>query len=189
MLDGTWKQDQHWKVVNGGATKISNTPEDLWQKAIDYFKWCDENPITAKRTLTGGKNAGDKKEVEFVRPYTIEGFCLHAGISKTYLKDIINTHDKSTQWHMVAEKISYIIYTQNLEGAIVDLYNPIMVSKVLNMDKGDKDDDKPVRVEIIDASETDKIPNSENEVLQNLDFEKVRLLKDKTQNHEREKSI
>lgn len=174
--------DEHWKIVNSGATTISNTPEQLWEAAIDYFRWCDENPIKAKKTIASGKVGGSKVEVEFKRPYTIEGLCLHTGMSRRYIDDLKQGSDKNNLWFQTMEKILYVIYTDNLEGALVDLYNPIMVSKVLGMDKTDKqDDDRPVKVEILD-SRSQNLAISENEVLEKLDFGKVKSLENKLQN-------
>lgn len=177
--------DEHWKVVDSGATVVSTTPEQLWQSAVDYFRWCDENPIKAKKTLPSGKAGGSKVEIEYNRPYSIEGLCLHCGITKRYIEDIKQTNDKNNLWFQIMEKILYVIYTQNLEGALVDLYNPIIVSKVLGMDKTDKaDDDRPVKVEILDSRST-TLAKSENEILEKLDFGKVKSLEDKLQNPQR----
>lgn len=172
---------QHWQVVNAGGQAISNTPKQLWEAAIDYFKWCDNNPIEAKRTLTSGKTQGQKVTSEYTRPYSIKGMCLHCNISERYLDDIRQTNAKDSEWYNIIEKILMIIYTQNLEGAIVDLYNPIMVSKVLNMDKAPEIGDSTVKVEIVD-SRSNTLANSENEVLKKLDFGKVEILKDKLEN-------
>ena len=86
--------NEHWKVINSGSRVVSNTPEQLWNAAVAYFKWNEENPIKAKRTLTSGKTQGEKVEVEFKRPLSIKAFCLHANISERYLTDIKNTHEQ-----------------------------------------------------------------------------------------------
>lgn len=181
MTTQDWSNSEHWKVINSGGRQVSNTPQQLWEQAVEYFRWCDENPIKAKRTLTSGKTQGEKVTVEFVRPYTIKAMCLHCNISERYLKDIQDAGDKGNEWYYVVEKILTIIYTQNLEGAIVDMYNPIMVSKVLNLDKPGENESKPVRIEIINNSDK-KLATSENEILKNLDSEKVNILKDKSEN-------
>lgn len=159
----------HWEVVNNGGIVVSNTPEELWANACAYFKWCDENPLKTKRTITSGKTAGNKVEDENPRPYSIKGLCLHCGILEEYMRDIRNSKDKQSLYYIVVSKIMYIIYIQNLELATVGVFNPIFTSKVLNMDK----DDTPtsaVRVEIV----TQGIPellNSENEILRKLELE------------------
>ena len=170
--------NEHWMVVAAGVRELTNTPEQLWEAAISYFKWCDEHPIQAKKTVQSGKSAGDKVEVEFKRPYSIKGFCLHANISERYISDIKNSYVHTSEWYIIMEKILMIIYNQNLEGAIVDIYNPIIVSKILNLDKGSEDAPAPVREEIID-SEKSKLANSENDILEKLDFGKVEILQSK----------
>lgn len=173
--------NEHWKIVNSPGRVVSNTPEELWKQAADYFKWCDEHPILAKRTLTSGKTQGEKVTVEFKRPYSIKAFCLHASTSERYIKDMLESSAKDSEYVMVIEKIWAVIYSQNLEGAIVDLYNPIMVSKVLNMDKGADEGSSNVRIEIV-TSEANQLASSENEVLKKLDFEKVNKVNDMAEN-------
>lgn len=180
-MDNVWNQNEHWKVLSAGGRQVSNTPQELWEAAITYFKWCDDNPITAKRTLTSGKTQGEKITIEYKRPYSIKGMCLHCNISERYINDIKQTNQPESEWYVIMEKILMIIYTQNLEGAIVDLYNPIMVSKVLNMDQPSDDNNKPIRVEIVHAV-SNELSNSENEVLKKLDFGKVEILKEKIEN-------
>lgn len=181
--------DEHWKIVNSGQIVISTTPQELWESACSYFLWTDDNPIRSNRVITAGKEAGKKYEVEYKRPYSVKGFCIHCGISERYIQDIKESNASDSEWVMVMEKILYIIYTQNLEGAIVDLYNPIMVSKVLNMDKDQGTLDKPPRIEIVQSLDNKQLATSENEVLGKLDFEKVEILKDKTENAKRENNI
>lgn len=179
-----WKLDEHWKVVNGGGQVISTTPQQLWDKACEYFKWNDTNPLKSKRILTSGKEAGKKIEYEYNRPYSVKAFCLHAGISERYIKDITDSHAKDSEWYVVIENIMMIIYTQNLEGGIVDLYNPILISKILNLDKEQGDSTSVVKVQIV-QSQNNELANSENEILQKLDFGKVEILKDKVEDSKR----
>lgn len=179
-----WKQDEHWKRVANGGIVISTTPQQLWDAATEYFLWTDENPIVAKRTLTSGKEAGKHVEQQYKRPYTVKAMCLHCGISERYIQDISQSQAKDSEWYMVVEKIMMIIYTQVLEGALVDLYNPIMASKMLNMDKEGDNPNAVVKIEIINST-SNELSNSENEVLAKLDFEKVISLKEKAENVKR----
>lgn len=176
-----WEHNDHWKVIAGGGVTISTTPEQLWAQICAYFKWVEDNPIKTKRTLTSGKEAGKEVTISYQRPYTVKAMCLHCGISEKYIKDIIETSAKESGYYQVLEKTMMLIYNQNLEGGLVDIFNPIMVSKVLNMDKPSNQDDKPVRVEIVN-SEVNKLSNSENDILKNLDYGKVESLKNKLEN-------
>lgn len=169
---------EHWQVVAAGGRVISTTPEQLWDAAISYFQWCQGHPIRAKRVLTTGKEAGKNVTLEYVRPYTIKAFCLHANISESYIADIRSSHAKTSEWYIIMEKILYVIYNQNLEGAVVDLYNPIIVSKLLSLDKEPGDGNKTVKIEMIEA-ESNRLASSEKEILDQLDFDKVETLKEK----------
>lgn len=176
-----------WKIVGNGGVTVYDNAEDLWHKAEDYFLWCDCNPVTSKRTLNAGKRGGDKVEVEHVRPYSLKGLCLFCGVNEAWLKDMSVSDNKQSLWYMVVEKIMYIIYNQNVEGAYVDLFNPIMVSKVLGLDKPEDTSGKVTRVEIVDSTST-KLANSENEILKNIvsenrkaSSEKLESIKDKSE--------
>lgn len=160
----------HWELVNKGNIVVSNTPIELWQNACDYFRWCDENPIKIKKTLTSGKGAGQKIETENPRPYTVKGLCIHCGILEEYITDLKNSSDKSSEYYIVASKIFYLIYVQNIELATVGVFNPIFTSKVLNMD----DQDIPtgaVVVNIVNGLPT--LSNSEADALEKLISEKA----------------
>lgn len=176
-----YELNEHWHIVASGGTQLSNTPTQLWEAALSYFKWCDDNPIKSKTTILAGKEAGRRVEVETTRPYTIKGMCLHCGINERYIQDIKDSNRNDSEYYIVMEKILMIIYTQNLEGGITNLFNPIMVSKVLNMDKGSDDNvTNNVRIEIV--GQQSSLSSSENEVLKKLDAEKMQILKDKSEN-------
>jgi hypothetical protein len=177
------KIDEHWKKVAMGGSVIVNTPEQLWKQAEGYFKWVDENPISINRTMANGKRAGETVLVYFKRPYTVKGFCLHANISERYIKDISETHEKQSEMYLVMEKILYIIYNEVLEGGLVDIYNPVMVTKLLKMDGEQGDDTKRTTVTIVDSIST-KMHNSESSVIANLDFQKVESVNLKSENQE-----
>lgn len=172
------EMNDHWKVLSGGGVVVSNTAEQLWENATKYFKWCEDNPIKTKKPLTSGKTQGQSFTVEYNRPFTVEGLCLHCGISKQYINSILETHDKSSDFRIVIERIMYVIYSQNLEGAIVDLYNPVIVSKILKIDKEQETSSQSIKVEIV-RTEKPKLANSEDEVLSRLDFDKLMDLKEK----------
>ena len=159
---------QHWEVLNSGAVVVSNTPEDLWLNAIKYFKWCSDNPIVRKRTLVSGKEAGKLVKEEQERPYSIKALCLHCGITEEYIRDIRSSEDKSNVYYQVVSKVLYLIYTQNLENATVGIYNPIFVSKVLNMEKDDIPT-KGITIEIMGG--LPELSTSENEILKKLEDE------------------
>lgn len=159
---------EHWEIVSNGQIVVDKTAEDLWENMCSYFKHCDDNPITVKRTATSGKDVGKKIGVEFKRPYTIEGMCLHCGISRRYLQEIGQSKMVDDEYYIVVERAMYIIRTQNLEYAMVGEFNPIITKALLNIDTGD-DAPQPIRVEVVQGSP--KLANSETEISETINEE------------------
>jgi predicted nucleic-acid-binding Zn-ribbon protein len=160
---------EHWEMVNKNLTKIvSNTPETLWQNACNYFQWCDTNPISVPKTAMTGREVGKEFNVKYKRAYNIKALCLHCGIPEEYIRDIRQSKDKHSLYFHVISKILYIIYSQNLEGAMVDVFNPIFTAKVLNMEK---EEVKSNAVTVTVVQGIPELSNSENEILEKLESE------------------
>ena len=159
---------EHWQVVSLGLGSVSETPEELWENACKYFMWCDENPLKIKKKLTAGKKAGDTETIEYPRPYTTKGLCLHCGIMEDYISDLRCMKDKESLYYIVISKILYIIYVQNMELATVGVFNPIFTAKVLNMDK-EETGRSVIEVSIVNGLPT--LSKTENEVLKKLELE------------------
>lgn len=160
--------ENHWEIVKKAGMVAANTPEQLFEQSCEYFKWCDEHPIKTKKRFNAGKKAGEAYDDETPRPYNLKALCLHTGLTEEYIRDIRNTKDLESDYYHVVSRILYIIYVQNYELAVVGVFNPIMVGRMLNLGV----DDTPagnVKVEIIGNG----IPlsNTENEVLEKLELE------------------
>ena len=163
------EQGEHHEFVAGpGRLVVSNTAEELFDNGLKYFKWCKENPIIARRPIMTGKRAGQVGEIEYTRPYTIKGLCLHCNIDEEYMADIRGLKDKKNPYYVAVSKLLYIIYVQNMEGAMVDIYNPMFVAKVLNMEKDETPVEYP-KVELVGGLPA--LLENEDEVLKKLDLE------------------
>lgn len=162
--------NHHWQKVDGGKITVSNTAEELWNSAKQYFKWCDDNPIQTKSPITSGKEIGKSVMKESVRPYTIRGLCIHCGITEDYLKDLKNTKDKGSLYYLVTEKIFQIINVQNVEMAMIGEFNPVFTARILGMDK-EEPTTGAVTVTVVQGSP--KLSSSENEVIEKMTLEKA----------------
>jgi hypothetical protein len=160
---------EHWEFMEKFADQIiSDTPQTLYKNAISYAKWCQDNPITSKRKQLTGKNAGSDIVIEYPRPLTIKGLCLHCNIDEEYIMDIRNMKDKENPYYVAMIKVLYMIYTQNAEGAMVGIYESGFTAKMLNIEK----EEMPtgvVKVEHI--NELPELLDSENAILEKLDLE------------------
>lgn len=176
--------NEHWKVLTGRKIVVSNTAEGLLKNACDYFAWCDDNPIKNNVTAMSGKEFGRVVETSQRRLYSVKGLCLHCGILEEYLRDMRQLKDKDSEWYRAVTAIYYIIYTQNLENAAVEVFNPVFVSKILGMEKEEVATGAiTVRVvnALADGSPIPALSNSENEILEKLEFEIVEKQKSKEQ--------
>ena len=170
---------EHWEIIDKGQIVVSNDAEELWENAASYFRWCDDNPVQFYRSLLSGKEAGKSIKVSGTRPYSIKGLCLHCGILEEYLVDCLNSRDKTSLYYQVVKKIQYVIHTNNLEGAMVGVYNPVFTAKVLNMEK-EEAPSNTVKVEMVVG--LPQLSESENEILEKLNFENENGEIDKEQN-------
>lgn len=166
---------QQWEVVNNYREITSNTPEQLWENAVSYFQWCKDNPIEIKKTAMTGKDVGKKFIVELPIMYTIKGLCLHCNILEEYLKDMRAARETAPDWYMVVSKILYLIHDQNMTYAALDLFNPLLVSRLNNIEK---DDSPPSNIIVEHVYGLPELSSSENEVLQKLESENKLFPKD-----------
>lgn len=155
----------HWQKVNSGTICVADTPEKLWELAVNYFMWSDNNDITISKSVTQGKDAGKSTSQSMPRPYSLKALCLHCGILEEYFRDLRATKEESSLYYIVASRIMYIIYIQNVEYATVGVYNPIFTSKMLGLDK-DEPVTQQIKVNII--SSIPKLSKSETEALENM---------------------
>lgn len=170
---------EHWEMVNSHLTKVvSSTPELLWQNACNYFKWCDSTPILVPKTIMSGKEAGKEVNAKYKRAYSVKALCLHCNVPEEYLKDIRDSKNNNNDYYHVVSKILYIIYSQNLEGAMVDVFNPIFTAKVLNMEKEELPT-STVTVHVVQG--LPELSKSENEILEKLESRVQQMEKPKEQ--------
>lgn len=160
------KNRNHWEIVEGGKIVTSDTPQGMWQLAVMYFQWCDENPLILKRTIMSGKDAGMKVEEEKPRPYTIKGLCLHCGFLEEHLRDVRATKDQGSDYYLVVTKILYQIHTQNAEYAMIGEFSPVFTAKMLNMESEEVPTGS-IKVEVVGGLPT--LSSSEIQVIENLE--------------------
>jgi hypothetical protein len=158
------KTVQHWEYIMGGVIGAGNTPEELLQKAIIYFQRCDDNPIYRNEVIRSGKRTGEVIQIPVQRPYTIQGLCLHLGITRDYLLNVSNSDEKN-DFYFVAKTIIEIIQTQQLEGAMTGIYNPIIGSKILGLNNTQPNTPTKtsINIEVI-TSENQKLISNEQDI-------------------------
>lgn len=133
------KPKKLWQHMNPvGRPPKFKTAKLLWDAAAAYFAWADANPISLEggsyvyRKMTKGNDEIKKSENNgsAPRPYTLAGLCTHAGIRKHWGDFRKEYAAKSQEFSDVLDAIENIIRTQQVEGAMVNLYNANLTARL-----------------------------------------------------------
>ena len=107
-------------------------PEELWDKAIEYFEWCKDNPWLKHEAIKNGQNCGELVKIPCERPYSIGAFCIHANISAQTFFNYADAKGYETYFD-VCSRIKEIIDKQHFEGGMVGAYNANIVTRKLGL--------------------------------------------------------
>lgn len=121
------KSNYYSRREKNGRELTYDSPEKLLAEAINYFKWCDQNPWIKRDVIRSGSRTGEIVEVPVPRPYTLEGLCVHIGIS-------VNTfceYEKDEALSPVTSHLREAIRLNLIEGTITGAYNIGVVSRIL----------------------------------------------------------
>lgn len=123
------KGNQYWQfAITTGRPKIY-TPDQLWQKATEYFDWCLETPWYKNEAIKGGDNAGTIIKIPTAKPFTLKGFTLFAAIAY----QTFDNYSKDEDFMEVTTRIREICYTQKFEGATVGVFNANIIARDLGL--------------------------------------------------------
>tara|TARA_R110000823_G_scaffold308687_1_gene432425 strand:- start:187 stop:636 length:450 start_codon:yes stop_codon:yes gene_type:complete len=127
-----------------GRDKIFSTPEILWQAALEYFQWVEDNPLQ-KSIVYQGMALGSE---DLMRAMTVKGLCIFLGVNSKYFNDfnasLDLTQKKDKDFSEVSILIREIIDTQKFEGASAGLLN----SSIIARDLGLADKQESIRIEM-----------------------------------------
>jgi hypothetical protein len=112
-----------------GRERIFSSPEKFLHKAYEYFEYCNKHPWKKNEAIKSGEKVGKIIKVPTQCPYTIEGLCVYAGISK----DTFYRYEARKGFSDVATHVREIIEANQLEGAIIGAYNPSIIARKLGL--------------------------------------------------------
>ncbi len=104
------------------------TPEQLFEQAVEYFKWVDAHPLK-EQALFHYKGMVKSHSADKMRPYTRKGLATFLGVTEQTLLNW-KAYPHLTE---VMEFIEQIIYTQKFEGAAANLLNGNIISRELGL--------------------------------------------------------
>lgn len=106
------------------------TPEQLFDLAVKYFTWAESNAIKAAETAAF-QGVVTENLVHKVRVFTINGFCLFAGISAS----VVIKWRKDPGFAEVMEFVDTVVYEQKYQLAASGIVNPGFMGKDIGIDK------------------------------------------------------
>ena len=124
--------NEFWKRrAKHGRDKIFTDPEILWQSALEYFEWCNQNPLIEIDFV--GKDALQVEKPK-MRAFTWSGLELYLDIDS--LREYKSNPDYKEFSHVIT-RIEKIMYTQKFEGAAAGFLNPNIIARDLRLNDGE----------------------------------------------------
>lgn len=133
------KGNQIWKMAKPGRRAMTSDPAELWQKAVDYFNWCDNNPLLKEEPVKH-QGEGTTMELSLGRPYSMDAFTIFASVSASYFRtrklELADKEDMKTATPQESElldtihAIENVIRNQRFEGAAVGVFKENLISRI-----------------------------------------------------------
>jgi hypothetical protein len=108
------------------------TPQDMWNRACDYFKWAESKYFKEDKLAS---DCGSPKVVQVnkMRAFTQEGLCLFIGLDTETFRRYGTGENGAGAFKEVVGLIKMVIREQQFTGAAADLLNANLISKALGL--------------------------------------------------------
>lgn len=122
------KSERLWERHPGGRPRLFDSPEELWNAAVEYFEWVEANPLRESKVFAY-QGEITTAELPKMRAMTIEGMCLHMGI----VKQTWMNYKGYPEFLDITTRIEHVIRQQKFEGAAADLLNQQIIARDLGL--------------------------------------------------------
>lgn len=127
---------KHIKARLGRPPKFQ-TAAELLDKLVEYCEYCDANPLRMddRRKMRKSSKNGDTSELGNItvsRPYTLDGFCLFAGILMPWAT-FKNNAKRRADWadfEIVINACEQVIRDQQITGAMIGAYSERLTARL-----------------------------------------------------------
>lgn len=128
------KGNKFWeKRAKHGRDKLFETPQLLWEAAVEYFTWCEENPLWESKAFNY-QGEIQIAELPKMRAMTLSGLCLFLGCNEAYFRTFKHQNPAYEEgFNTVINQIEKTIYTQKFQGAAADLLNANIIARDLGL--------------------------------------------------------
>lgn len=142
------KGNQFWKFrTKHGRDKIFSDKDVLWEECLNYFQWCQDNPLQEEKVFHASGEI-TRASVSKMRAMTLTGLCFYLKIDM----DTWGNYRKDNGLIGVIREAEQVIYDQKFSGAAADLLNANIIARDLGLaDKSDVSSTMTVNISKEDA--------------------------------------
>lgn len=119
-----------------GRPKKIESPDILWDLAVQYFQNTDATPWLRNELLKSGDLAGVIIKVPTTVPYTwsgLEMFCMKLGYNTRLDEYKANRNGAYGEFHDTVKAIGSVMYSQKFAGAAVGAFNASIIASDLGL--------------------------------------------------------
>lgn len=140
-MDGIQQHDNHqgtqfkkgrdiWREA--GRPRKFATPEELWERCKEYFRWVEDNPIWEHKVFAY-QGTLTEASVPKMRAMTQAGLCLFLGIDTQTWFNYKSNQGNYAPFFEVCTRVEAIIYEQKFTGAAADMLNASIIARDLGL--------------------------------------------------------
>lgn len=122
---------QLWELVDinrVGRPSAFESPEEMWDRASAYFKWCEDNPIKRHKVMSSmGEVVYGYEEKQ--RAMTYAGLFIHMNIGESTWYD----YKKKPDFSGVVYAIDRVMFEQKFSGAASGEFNANIIARDLGL--------------------------------------------------------
>lgn len=136
----------------GGRPRAFESPQEMWDKAVSYFRWCEENAIDETKLFSFQGEISSGK-APHMRAMTQAGLCSFLNIGQSTYKDYKNKPEFSA----VTEAIEQVMFEQKFSGAAAGMLKENIIARELGIiDKEEvKETAQDITINFVDAVKPD----------------------------------
>ena len=122
-----------WEIAKGpGQPPCFSSPQEMWDRSVEYFKWCGECLILEDKIFKVKSGDTDILDHEFIthkRPMTLAGLHIFLNISEQTWYN----YKKKDEYLGITNAIDRTMYENKFSGASVGQFNANIIARDLGL--------------------------------------------------------
>lgn len=143
-----------WEKVKLGKPPAFKSPQEMWERAVEYFKWCEENTLDESK-IFNNQGVIVSGEVPHMRAMTQAGLCAFLNIGVSTWHD----YKKKENYSEVTSSIEAVMYEQKFSGAAAGMLHANIIARDLGLT--DKTEQKVTLSDDFDSLLNDALDDKE----------------------------